>query len=156
MSELADPGTPLAERQQSDSGETYSWEAATNLLGTVYTPVSQFTTPINHAPLGTSATVTAGLNTPYTLKSLDFGFTDPNDLPGNIPGAGRENHRSFPTAGTLTDNGIPVSLNQIVSVADIDAGKLVFTRTSQLPSVHTCWRISRSKITVERSTGAES
>ena len=85
---------------------------------------------VNHAPVGTSGTVTAPQNTPYTLKSADFGFTDPNDSPANSLAAVK--FVLLPNSGTLTDNGVAVTLNQFVSATDINAGKLVFTPKTNL------------------------
>jgi hypothetical protein len=83
---------------------------------------------INHAPLGTSTTVTALENTAYTLLTSDFGFTDPNDSPTNSLLAVKLT--TLPAAGTLTDNGTAVTAGQFVTVSDISTGKLVFTPAS--------------------------
>ena len=85
---------------------------------------------VNHAPVGTSGTVTGHKNTSYTLKSTDFGFIDPSDNPANSLAAVKL--VLLPNSGTLTDNGVAVTLNQFVSAADISAGKLVFTPTAGL------------------------
>ena len=85
---------------------------------------------INHAPAGTSATVTAVENTPYKLKTSDFGFSDPNDTPANILLAVKIT--LLPASGTLTDNGVAVTSGQFVSAVDISSGKLVFTPKSNL------------------------
>jgi Ca2+-binding RTX toxin-like protein len=82
-------------------------------------------TPVNDAPLGASTTVTTLEDTPYTFTTSDFGFTDPNDSPANSFTA--VEITTLPTAGTLTDNGTAVAAGQYVILADLAAGKLVFT-----------------------------
>ena len=82
-------------------------------------------TPVNDAPSGTSATVTTNEDTGYVFGAADFGFSDPNDTPANSLQAVKVT--TLPGAGTLTDNGVAVTAGQFVSVADITAGKLVFT-----------------------------
>ena len=76
-------------------------------------------------PIGTSNNVTVAENTPYTFHTGDFGFTDPNNSPANNLAAVKIS--TLPAAGTLTDNGTAVTSQQFVTVADISAGKLVFT-----------------------------
>jgi hypothetical protein len=80
--------------------------------------------PVNQAPSGTSNTVTTYENDSYTFTEADFGFSDPNTPPGNFLAV---EVTSLPAAGSLTDNGAAVSLDQFVSVTDIDSGSLVFT-----------------------------
>ncbi len=80
--------------------------------------------PVNQAPRGTSNTVTTDENAPYTFSEADFGFSDPNKPPANFLAV---KIASLPAAGSLTDDGVAVSLDQFVSVADIDNGNLVFT-----------------------------
>src|SRR5439155_12250 len=81
----------------------------------------------NDAPVGADTTVSTSEDTAYTFTAANFALTDPNDSPANnllavkittLPSAG---------SGTLTDNGVAVSAGQFISVADITAGKLVFT-----------------------------
>ena len=86
----------------------------------------------NHAPIGTSSTIGAIDNTPLTLKSAFFGFTDPNDNPANNLKAVKFTILS--AYGTLTDNGVPVVAGQFVSAKDIDSGLLVFTPQPNLGS----------------------
>ena len=42
-----------------------------------------FPVDINHAPQGTSTTITLNENGSYTLQEANFGFSDPNDSPPN-------------------------------------------------------------------------
>jgi uncharacterized delta-60 repeat protein len=82
-------------------------------------------TAVNDAPSGTSATLTTTEDTPRVLAATDFGFTDANDSPANAFLA--VSISTLPNAGSLTLDGIAVTLGQSISVADINAGKLVFT-----------------------------
>ena len=80
--------------------------------------------PVNQPPSGTSNTVTLLEKSSYTFSESDFGFSDPNTPPGNFLAV---EITSLPAVGSLTDNGAAVSLDQFVSVVDIDSGGLVFT-----------------------------
>src|SRR5260221_5338938 len=80
---------------------------------------------VNDAPQGTSHTVTVLEDGSYTFTAGDFGFSDPGDVPANALLAVQIT--TLPSAGTLTDNGLAVTAGQFVSLADIAAGKLVYT-----------------------------
>ena len=82
-------------------------------------------TSVNDAPAGTDATVTTPEDTAYTFSTADFGFSDPDDVPANSLLAVKIT--ALPAAGSLTDNGVAVALNQFISVADINSGLLKFT-----------------------------
>lgn len=86
--------------------------------------------PQNQPPTGTSATLIGHHNTHYVLKTSDFGFSDPNNNPPNTLLAVKID--MLPSAGTLKDNGVTVTVNQFVSATDIAAGKLIFTPTANL------------------------
>ena len=103
-----------------DLGHNGSGGALTDTNTVAITIVS-----VNDAPAGTNNTVTFNEDTSYTFSAADFGFTDPNDSPANALAAVRI--ATLPTAGTLTDNGIAVTLGQFVTLADITGGHLVFT-----------------------------
>ena len=75
------------------------------------------------APSGTNHTATTLENTPYTFIAADFGFSDPNTPPNSLLAV---EITTLPTVGTLSDGGAAVTAGQFVSVADINAGKLVF------------------------------
>ncbi|MER9426911.1 Ig-like domain-containing protein, partial [Mesorhizobium sp. M0317] len=86
-------------------------------------------TSVNDAPAGTSNTVTVNEDGAHTFTAADFGFSDPTDA---ASAAGADallavEITTLPGAGSLTNDGIPVTAGQFVSVADINAGKLVFT-----------------------------
>jgi hypothetical protein len=92
--------------------------------------VTAAVTPVSHPPVGTSGTVTSVINTPYKIPTSAFGFTDPNDSPPNAFTAVKIT--LLPGAGSLTDNGVAVSTNQTVTVADMNAGKFAFTPNANL------------------------
>src|SRR5258705_399729 len=82
-------------------------------------------TSVNDAPSGANNTVTTNENTAYTFTAADFGFSDPNDSPANAFLAVKIT--TLPSGGTLSDNGVAVTLSQFVSVTDINGGLLKFT-----------------------------
>ncbi len=79
-------------------------------------------TPVNDAPTGAGNTVTTGENTVYTFTAADFGF---GDIDGDALASVQIT--SLETVGALQLAGVDVTLNQIVSKADLDAGNLTFT-----------------------------
>uniref|UniRef100_UPI00117E0851 beta strand repeat-containing protein n=1 Tax=Nitrospira cf. moscoviensis SBR1015 TaxID=96242 RepID=UPI00117E0851 len=80
-------------------------------------------TNINEAPAGADATITINEDMAYALTIVNFGFSDVDA--GDSLSAVRID--SLPAAGTLTLSGTSVTAGQIISVADITAGNLVFT-----------------------------
>src|SRR5437867_4422513 len=69
-----------------------------------------------------------------TMTDADFGFSDANDTPANA--LANVLITSLATDGTLKLNGVAVTLNQSVSVADIHSGLLILAPT--VTEVHTC------------------
>ena len=80
-------------------------------------------TSVNDAPSGADKTITSNEDAIYTLAAADFGFSDAID--GNGFQAVRIS--SVATAGALRLNGVNVSVGDIITGADIAAGKLKFT-----------------------------
>ena len=80
-------------------------------------------TNVNEAPTGTDATVTINEDTSHTLTTANFGFSDV-DAGDSLSSVRIE---TLPGAGGLTLSGVPVTVGQVISVADITAGNLVFT-----------------------------
>ena len=64
-------------------------------------------------------------NRPFTFSLSNFPFIDPNSSPANTLAAVKIS--TLPSTGTLTDNNVPVTAMQFVSLADINAGLLVYT-----------------------------
>jgi VCBS repeat-containing protein len=83
-------------------------------------------TNVNEAPTGADATVTISEDTSHTLTTANFGFSDVDA--GDSLSAVRID--TLPTAGTLTLSGVAVTAGQVVSAADITAGRLVFSPTA--------------------------
>ncbi|MEZ5908176.1 MAG: tandem-95 repeat protein [Hyphomicrobiaceae bacterium] len=79
-------------------------------------------TAVNDVPAGTDATITLDEDSSRALTLADFGYTDPE---GDPIAAVRID--TLPVAGALLLNGLPVGAGQVISVADIIAGKLTFT-----------------------------
>ena len=81
-------------------------------------------TGVNDAPAGTDATIAMAPNTSYTFTAANFGFTDVGRRRHAERGADR---CSCLAAGTLTLGGSAVTAGQVIAVAAINAGNLVFT-----------------------------
>lgn len=79
----------------------------------------------NRAPAGAGGTATLDEDAAYTLGVADFGFSDPDDAPAN--GLSAVVITTPPIAGVLMLGGVPVAAGQAVDVADLLAGRLVFT-----------------------------
>jgi VCBS repeat-containing protein len=77
----------------------------------------------NSPPQGTSATLTFNEDTPLTLGTADFGFTDPVDTNNFLA----LKITALPSLGALKYNGTAVTVDQVISTADITLGKLVYT-----------------------------
>ncbi len=93
--------------------------------GTASSPVVVTIVGTNDAPVSGDASAHLNIGTSYVLKVSDFPFNDGVESDSfqsvvitRTPGAGE---------GTLTFNNQPVIAGQVISVADIQAGKLVFT-----------------------------
>ena len=77
--------------------------------------------PPNTPPTGNASTVTANEDTAYPFAVSDFGYTDPESDPlAQIRITGLE------TVGDLLLSGSPVSLNAVVTAAQLNAGALTF------------------------------
>ncbi len=80
-------------------------------------------TNVNDAPTGADATITITEDTVHSLTTANFGFSDV-DAGDSLSAVRIE---TLPSAGTLTLSGAAVTAGQVISVADITAGDLVFT-----------------------------
>jgi len=83
--------------------------------------------PVNDAPDGTDTTVAAIEDTPYTFTLSRFGFTDVDAVDGDAMTDVRIDSITLPAGATLQLSGVDVVTGQIITVADINAGNLVFT-----------------------------
>ena len=79
-------------------------------------------TGTNNAPGGTDNTVTTNEDVDYVFTSTDFPFSDVDT--GDVIEDVRID--TLPTEGTLLLNGVPVTAGQVIDIADITAGNLVF------------------------------
>lgn len=82
-------------------------------------------TSVNDAPNGTDKTIILHEDESYPLSISDFGFRDDSDYPANKLFAVKIT--TLPIAGTINLNLGAVLAEQMVSAADIDAKRLVFT-----------------------------
>ena len=102
-------------------GFTYSnsFSAATQIVfdGSTVTP----TTASNSAPTADNSTVELNEDTTFTFALRDFGITD-----SDSDRIQEVEITSLETVGDLKYNGSAVTLNQVITAADIEAGKLTF------------------------------
>ena len=83
-------------------------------------------TAVNDAPSGADKTISLDEDGSYTFAASDFALTDLADEPApNVLSAVKIT--TLPASGTLRLNGVNLTAGQLVSLADITAGKLVFT-----------------------------
>lgn len=82
---------------------------------------------VNDAPTGTDTTVTAAEDTAQVLNVADFGFVD---VDGNAFAS--LTVVNLPASGTLALDGVAVTAGQVVTVADIAAGKFVYTPAADI------------------------
>ena len=80
-------------------------------------------TNVNDAPTGADATITIPEDMAHSLTTANFGFSDVDA--GDGLSAVRID--TLPSAGSLTLSGVAVTARQVITVADITAGNLVFT-----------------------------
>src|SRR5206468_4359258 len=92
-------------------------------------------TPVNDPILGQNRSVqtfTTNIQASYTFSTADFPFSDPNDSPAN----GLLNVRFASvnvTAGQLRLAGTPVTATTVVTLAQLQAGQLVYTTPATVP-----------------------
>ena len=78
---------------------------------------------MNVNPTGTNATISANEDVPHVLTAANFGFNDSNVL-DYMSGVRVD---TLPGAGTLRLSGVAVTAGQFITIANINAGNLVFT-----------------------------
>ena len=87
-------------------------------------------TPVNDAPTAANNTVSTNEDTDYVFSAVDFNFSDVDgDALTSIQVTALE------AVGALKLNGTDVTLNQVISKADIDAGLLIFTPQAEAAGV---------------------
>ena len=82
-------------------------------------------TDVNHPPTSSGGSVILRKNTVKTFAASDFPFSDIDA--GSTLQAIKVTSLPNPTNGTLTLSASPVTLGQVVDVADITAGNLIYT-----------------------------
>jgi len=87
-----------------------------------------YVTSVNDPPAGTDRSTAVFDNDFATLQPSDFGFTDPDDNPANSLAAVRI--ATLPAAGSLSDDGLPVTAGEVIPSADITAGRLSYVPVS--------------------------
>ena len=80
-------------------------------------------TPVNDAPAGTNATLTAVENSARTFMASDFGFTDPKDSPANTLQS--VVIKTLPANGMILFNGVAINAGDEFTVAQL--AQLTFT-----------------------------
>ncbi len=80
-------------------------------------------TPVNDGLSAVTSTVTGAEDTPQTLKWASFSADDSDFSNANMG----ITITKLPAAGSLTLDGNAVTVGEVISKADIEAGKLVFT-----------------------------
>ena len=105
-------------------GDTLTVTSTDSASSTDSDTVAIVVTPVNDAPAGTDATVTTNEDTVYAFTVANFGFTDVDG--GDAISAVRIDSLTIPVGATLQLSGINVNANDVILVADITAGNLVF------------------------------
>ena len=106
-------------------GDTLTVTSTDSASSTDSDTVAIAVTPVNDAPAGTDATVTTNEDTAYAFTVANFGFTDVDG--GDALSAVRIDTLTLPVGATLQLSGVNVNANDVILVADIAAGNLVFT-----------------------------
>ena len=90
--------------------------------GSEYSLPYTLTINVNNPPTATSSTVTITKNVPQAITTGNFGYSD-------VDGSAFTSVKVItrPSVGTLYVNGGVVAINQIVSFADISAGRFIYT-----------------------------
>ncbi len=131
------------------NGGTTAFSSATATAGIAVLWVDQ-------PPQGTSSTVTLAENSSYSFQVSDFGFSDPNDPPPNGPSQFvAVEITTLPAAGTLTDNGTPVTAGQSSPPPTSRPGTWSSPRRRMPLERATPASPSRSRTTAARPTAAQ-
>jgi len=107
------------------SAETFAYTLVDGDGDTVGASLNLTVNNINAAPSGTNNTLTVLEDQSLTLTAAHFGFSDAGDTPASALQAVKIT--TLETAGSLKLNGVDVTLGQVISAADINAGLLTFT-----------------------------
>jgi VCBS repeat-containing protein len=114
-----------------EASASHSYNITVRATDGIFATTQTFTinvSNVNEAPTGTSKTVATTEDHGYAFTIADFGFSDPDIYSANTLQAVKIT--TLPAGGTLTNNGNPVAAGAFISAADIAAGHLVFTPTT--------------------------
>jgi len=111
---------------------SFSYTISDGHGGTSTASVSLTVNSVNDAPTGTDKTVTLLEDGSYKLARVDFGFSDSNDSPPNNFAAITLNPAS---AGALRLDGVAISSPVTLTVADIDAGRVIYSPAANASGV---------------------
>ncbi|MFM2275490.1 MAG: hypothetical protein RL211_1362, partial [Pseudomonadota bacterium] len=100
----------------------YQIESVEFANGTVWSS-AQVTLAALSTPSGADKTLSILEDTPYALGVGDFGFSSANAASS----LGSVRIDSLPAAGSLRLNGVNVAAQQVIALADLNSGALVFT-----------------------------
>jgi len=114
--------TPNANFNGSD---TFSYDVNDGNGGTASATVTVNVSSVSDAPEGSDSTIALNEDSSHTLTLADFGFSDPGDAPPDTFTGVKV--ATLPANGALTLNGGAITANQVITVADVSAGNLVFT-----------------------------
>ncbi|MCW5606012.1 MAG: VCBS domain-containing protein, partial [Burkholderiales bacterium] len=105
--------------------ETVTYEISDGEGGTATSTLTITIFGVNNPPEGQDKTLTTDEDTPLVITTADFGFSD-IDAAGPASEFAAVRIDTIPATGTLLLNGVPVTAGQIVSRADLDAGRLTY------------------------------
>ena len=114
--------TPATDYSGAVPSTTYTISDTLNATATATLSFANVT-PINDAPAGTDATLTAMEDTARTFTAADFGFADPKDSPANTLQS--VVIKTLPANGTILFNGAAITAGQEFTVAQL--AQLTFT-----------------------------
>ncbi len=101
--------------------DSFSFKVNDGLLDSNIATVTVNITAVNDAPVAANNTVITNEDTTYTFTAADFNYSDIDlDVMASIQ------ITTLETVGALQLSGVDVSLNQVISKADIDTGNLKF------------------------------
>jgi VCBS repeat-containing protein len=126
----AQAGLKFTPSANSTAAGTFQVQASTSAsdagLGGAPATATVGVTPVNDAPTSADGSVTTLEDSQYIFKVADFAFADPIDTPAPNTVLSIVID-ALPNRGALMLSGVAVVAGQEITIADISAGKLVFT-----------------------------
>jgi VCBS repeat-containing protein len=114
--------------------ETVTYQVSDGQGGTADTTLSITIYGRNNEPTGANHTIVATEDTLLVVHTADFGFADVDSTtPANAFAGVRID--TLPATGTLSLNGVAVTAGQLISKADLDAGKLSYLAPHDVASL---------------------